>query len=266
MFRSVLCMALCGPLLASCGEDSKSGGDGNGGGVGNEPPRVCQTDENCDTGNICRVGACNPATRSCSYTNFDGDGDGHAPIVCGGDDCDDANPTAYPGAREIAGNSRDDNCNGRIDEAAGDDVEVDDPTCRGNEYCTVLFCGSWSWRYTELAYEEGMGDRSWLPNLRNVLLQDRTMTIAQDGCTLTLPTVEMMEGVQHDSIEASIGSSPRGFRYGESVWYSGVQSNVYCTGAINEDGRKIRSECSGTHGYAPNAEVPYTASLTITRQ
>jgi hypothetical protein len=44
----------------------------------------------------------------------DADGDGHMAMSCGGDDCDDNNPDAYPGAVESC-DGIDENCDGRAD-------------------------------------------------------------------------------------------------------------------------------------------------------
>lgn len=45
----------------------------------------------------------------------DNDGDGFLDIECGGDDCDDSNENAYPGAEEICYDGVDQDCDGLID-------------------------------------------------------------------------------------------------------------------------------------------------------
>jgi hypothetical protein len=45
------------------------------------------------------------------------DGDGHRAPSCGGDDCNDKNPSVYPGATELCSGGLDENCNGEIDES-----------------------------------------------------------------------------------------------------------------------------------------------------
>jgi hypothetical protein len=58
-------------------------------------------------------GACTPP---------DGDSDGHDAELCGGDDCDDANPAAYPGAADSVGDDVDQDCDGRDGVDADGDV------------------------------------------------------------------------------------------------------------------------------------------------
>lgn len=53
------------------------------------------------------------------------DGDGHASQACGGDDCDDLDPTAFAGAVERCGDGVDEDCDGEVDEDdAVDAIEV----------------------------------------------------------------------------------------------------------------------------------------------
>jgi len=72
----------------------------------------------------------------------DGDGDGHAPTGCGGDDCNDGDPGVHPGVADVC-NGRDDNCSGTTDEGVGENcgngadddcdgaVDCFDPDCAG---------------------------------------------------------------------------------------------------------------------------------------
>ena len=68
----------------------------------------------------------------------DADGDLHASMVCGGDDCDDADRLRFPGARERC-QGLDDNCNGVVDE--------------GSFVAAFIGAGSMSWRSFDLTCE-----------------------------------------------------------------------------------------------------------------
>lgn len=88
---------------------------------------ACDTDTHrCGPGEVpactdedpCTSNSCDPETGCVVETVLvDADGDGFFAIsaACGGDDCDDANPLAYPGAREACGGSVDLNCDGSTD-------------------------------------------------------------------------------------------------------------------------------------------------------
>ncbi len=73
---------------------------------------------------------CDQAMSVCSYTSLDKDNDGEAPIVCGGQDCDDSNGNVHPGAAEVC-DGKDNNCNGATDETA---------TCPGMATCEAGAC------------------------------------------------------------------------------------------------------------------------------
>jgi hypothetical protein len=69
-------------------------------------------DEACDDADACTIDTCEVSTDTCFNTLIDGDGDLHPPESCGGDDCDDTNPTVYTGATEICGDGIDQDCDG----------------------------------------------------------------------------------------------------------------------------------------------------------
>ncbi|HJL14316.1 MAG TPA: hypothetical protein RMH99_01600 [Sandaracinaceae bacterium LLY-WYZ-13_1] len=104
-------------------------------------PALCRSDAQCADGTFCNGaercapgaadaddfgcappdGPACPADTTCDedldgcVSDCDGDGDGFAGPSCGGDDCDDADPTVNPGALDDC-NYRDDDCDGREDE------------------------------------------------------------------------------------------------------------------------------------------------------
>ena len=60
---------------------------------------------------------------------WDGDTDGFDDYVCGGDDCDDADPDVNPGAGEVCDNGIDDDCDGFMDEHYGDVSPLGEGDC-----------------------------------------------------------------------------------------------------------------------------------------
>jgi hypothetical protein len=53
---------------------------------------------------------CDESANDCRTICEDLDGDGYEAVACGGDDCDDADATRYPGATEIC-DGNDEDCN-----------------------------------------------------------------------------------------------------------------------------------------------------------
>jgi hypothetical protein len=80
--------------------------------------KACQQDANCADDDPCTTGEkCDPAIAICTWVPLDKDSDGHAPVVCGGDDCDDSNASVYAGAPELC-DALDNNCDGTPDNGA----------------------------------------------------------------------------------------------------------------------------------------------------
>lgn len=72
----------------------------------------CEDDDGCTASE-----ACDAATATCQFEPLDTDNDGHAPEICGGGDCNDADPSVGPDAVEQC-NGDDDNCDGLVDNEA----------------------------------------------------------------------------------------------------------------------------------------------------
>jgi hypothetical protein len=80
------------------------------------PPAVTP----CGTSATCIQTSCDEATHTCSQTRLgttDADGDGHTDQACGGDDCNDNDPTIYLGHPELC-DGKDNDCNGLVDDYA----------------------------------------------------------------------------------------------------------------------------------------------------
>jgi len=89
--------------------------------------RVCDVPSDCDDNDatispneaeVCgdnKDNDCNGQVDEPGCICPDRDGDGHTDAACGGDDCDDAESTIYPGAAEVCTDGVDNNCNGQVD-------------------------------------------------------------------------------------------------------------------------------------------------------
>lgn len=82
---------------------------------------ACATDQDCIDawkGDACKTNPhCEPSSSVCTFEVLDKDHDGDPPQVCGGGDCDDADPDRFTGNDEVC-DAKDNDCNGAIDEGS----------------------------------------------------------------------------------------------------------------------------------------------------
>ena len=82
---------------------------------------------------------CNEAMATCIAGCADADGDGHGPIDCGGDDCDDEDATRHPGASEVCdAASVDEDC----DPATVGERDLDGDGVTSASCCNGAACGA----------------------------------------------------------------------------------------------------------------------------
>jgi len=92
---------------------------------------ACSTPEDCaDTDGCTANERCDATLKTCQFDPLDGDGDGQAPVSCGGADCDDDNRRISVGETERC-NGEDDDCDGMVDDGA---------TCDEGEVCEAGAC------------------------------------------------------------------------------------------------------------------------------
>ncbi len=86
----------------------------------------------CSLAQVCEE-AERRCTTQCELTG-DADGDGHDAIECGGDDCDDADATRFPGAVEVCDPGHDEDCDPLTlgDRDADGDGHIDALCCNGD--------------------------------------------------------------------------------------------------------------------------------------
>ncbi len=116
--RWVLLVLLAGPRFEACGSS-----EGDEGVLPREDLEVCFADLECAAPDPCTNVRCLAGTCTEVGEGLDRDFDGESPIMCGGGDCDDSDPTRFSRAAERC-NAIDDDCDGVIDEGARGETQI----------------------------------------------------------------------------------------------------------------------------------------------
>jgi hypothetical protein len=102
------------------GAGTSNGGGGTGGGTSS-----CLVAQECEDGDPCTSNLC--VGGQCVFPLRDDDQDGAVASACGGADCNDLNPSVFPGAPENCTDGSDNDCNGVAD--------CNDPSCTSAPLC-----------------------------------------------------------------------------------------------------------------------------------
>ncbi|MFO0684059.1 MAG: MopE-related protein [Sandaracinus sp.] len=136
---------MCGDHTTDAGEECDDGNPNNGDGCDTDCTFSCHDDSECQDGDSCNGNeSCNLTTHTCAaaveplacddsdpcttdtcvaatgcvftsvLVDHDGDGSFAPTASCGGDDCDDNDPTRHPGANEVCPGTVDSNCDGVV--------------------------------------------------------------------------------------------------------------------------------------------------------
>ena len=138
---------------------------------------------------------------------FDADGDGYSPCSdeLGAWDCDDSDPALNPGAREVAGDDIDNNCDGLIDPARWGDGTVVITEVLANPGYVRDSLGEWIELYNpgaEALYLNGIELRSG--DESHVIIQATPLVIEAGGYAVIGASTDMRE---NGSVEVNYGWS-----------------------------------------------------------
>jgi hypothetical protein len=147
------------PFAGACGDDGAGTTD-----AGRDGSSPCSDDTDCDDGLFCNgleacvsegggPGMCLASTPACAADATcdedgdrciaacgeepDQDGDGHDSLACGGDDCDDTDPSTFPGNAEVCDpDGHDEDCDPETFGARDGDADgQDDAACCNGDVC-----------------------------------------------------------------------------------------------------------------------------------